>query len=370
MKTIITFFLGLLPISLSLFAGNTDTSRLRLLFTGDIMGHDAQIFSAYDDATGIHNYDTCFSLVSPYFQAADIVIGNLEVTLAGPSYTGYPAFSSPDALAVSLKKAGFDLLITANNHSLDRGKAGLERTLKVLDSLALLHTGTFRNQTEKDITYPLIIEKHGIRLAILNYTYGTNGIAVRPPNVVNYIDTVLIARDLRKAELAEPDFTIVTMHWGIEYERLENKTQRDLGRFILSHGADAVIGMHPHVVQPITMEHYQSPDSGREKLVAYSLGNFISNQRERYRNGGIVLELELEKHQGHTALSTYNYLPVYVHKPYRDKLRSWFVLIPASANPEWIKNLGLNEVDTRNLNTFFTDTVEHLGEERLLKWPE
>ena len=348
-------------------SAGSDTLRLSILFAGDIMGHDAQIFGAYDDASGRHNYDTCFSVISPFIQSADIAVGNLEVTLAGAPYKGYPAFSSPDALAESLKKAGFDILITANNHSLDRGKKGLERTIAVLDSLGFIHTGTFRNQEERDSLYPLILEKNGILLSLLNYTYGTNGIKVSPPNIVNYIDTLIIAQDLEKAASVNPDFTIVTMHWGTEYERTENKTQRQLAGFILDRGAQAIVGMHPHVVQPIRMEPATSGDSINKKPVVYSLGNFISNQRERYRNGGIMVRLDLEKTDSAMQVN-YSWLPVYVHKPNRDELRSWFVLVPASASEDYLRALGMKENEISQARLFYEDCVKMLGKESLISW--
>src|SRR5690606_33958239 len=169
-----------------------DTTRISLLFAGDIMGHDSQIASAFDPDTKTYDYTSCFARMRPYIQSADIAFGNLEVTLAGPPYKGYPQFSSPDELAVTLKNVGMDVLVTANNHSLDRGKKGLERTIMMLDSLGILHTGTFRDTVERMNDYPLFVEKNGFNLALLNYTYGTNGIRVTKPNVINMIDTAVI----------------------------------------------------------------------------------------------------------------------------------------------------------------------------------
>jgi len=335
-------------------------NRLSIVFAGDVMGHDGQISGAWDEQKGVHQYDTCFSLLKPFIEKHDIAVANLEVTLAGPPYSGYPAFSSPDALAGSLKSAGFDLLITANNHSLDKGSRGLERTIKVLDSLGMIHTGTFYDKVQRDTTYPLILEKNNIRIAILNYTYGTNGIKVKAPNVVNYIDTVQIAADLEKAATALPDFTIVTIHWGNEYEREENAVQRSLAKFMHLHGADAVIGMHPHVIQTVKMEQFNSADSGMHCLVAYSLGNYISNQRERYRNGGIMLSIELEK-AAETRLSNYSYLPVYVHRKAISTARNQFVLVPANAPEEWLSRNGVDEANFGMLRTFKADTENHLA---------
>lgn len=337
----------------------TSRSSLRLVFVGDIMGHDSQIESA---RTGEgYSYDTCFAFLKPIIQEADIAIANLEVTLAGPPYKGYPQFSSPDELILAAKNAGFDLFITANNHSLDRKNQGLERTLDILDEKEILKTGTFRNQEERSAYYPMIIEKNNIRLALLNYTYGTNGLKVEEPNVVNYIDKQQIASDLEKAKLAEPDFTIVTIHWGLEYQRKENEKQKELANFIIENGADAIIGSHPHVVQPI-----RSITAGERKgLVVFSLGNFISNQRKRYTDGGILFEMTLTK-EIDTRISDYKYEPVWVYKPLRKDGGNYFVLLPSNRDRSWYRELAMPEPEYEKLKLFNDDTVEHLGEVNLV----
>jgi poly-gamma-glutamate capsule biosynthesis protein CapA/YwtB (metallophosphatase superfamily) len=199
-----------------------DTTRLSLLFVGDIMQHDSNIAAAYNPIAKKYDYSACFEYVAPIIRSADLAIGNLELTLAGAPFKGYPQFSAPDALAVELKRTGFDVLVTANNHSVDRRRKGVERTIRVLDSLQVLHTGTFIDSAARDNTYPLIIEKNGFRLSLLNYTYGTNGIPVSKPNVVNLIDTIQIKLDLEKARTQQADAIIVFMHWGAEYQSLPN----------------------------------------------------------------------------------------------------------------------------------------------------
>ena len=191
---------------------------LRLLFVGDIMQHSVQIRSAYDPKSGRFDYEPCFRYVSPLFEKADFVIGNLELTLNDKNnYSGYPTFKAPDILAEYLKKAGFDVLLTANNHINDNGKYGLMHTLDLLDSFSLKHTGAFRNEAERTANYPLTLEKkvEGInfRIALLSYTYGTNGMPTYEPNIVNLIDTIQIKLDLQKASKLNADFIIVCMHW-------------------------------------------------------------------------------------------------------------------------------------------------------------
>lgn len=266
-----------------------DTTRVSLLFLGDIMQHDSQIKAAYNSSTKTYDYTSCFQFVKPYLSSVDVAIGNLEVTLAGSPYTGYPQFSAPDELAITLKDDGMDVLVTANNHCLDRSKKGLERTIMMLDSLDFIHTGTFRDTVERMNDYPMLFEKNGFRFALLNYTYGTNGIPVTKPNVVNGIDTAVIRKDMMKAKEASTDAIIVFMHWGQEYQSLPNKWQKVVTEFCFRLGAKLVIGAHPHVLQP--MEWRKESD----QLVVYSLGNFVSGQRDRYKNGGAMIKIDLLK---------------------------------------------------------------------------
>lgn len=287
---------------------------LRLIFTGDIMGHTPQIKSA-EKAKGVYDYKSCFQFVKPQLSAADLAIGNLEVTLPGkPPYTGYPMFRSPNALSTALKDAGFDVMVTANNHSNDSHGAGVTNTIETLRTEGFWQTGTFKNQKERDVFYPLMLYKDKFKLAVLNYTYGTNGIPTEMPTIVNLLDTVQMAIDFAEARARKPHFIIAVVHWGLEYQLTENADQRAMARFMMRNGVDMIIGMHPHVVQPVKMENYQ----GKEVLVAYSLGNYISNQQQPNTDGGIMVETELILKKGATkaVLGNYGYIPVwrYIHK--------------------------------------------------------
>lgn len=301
-----------------------DTTRLSLLFAGDIMGHDSQIASAYDAVKKTYDYSSCFQFARPYVDSVDVAIANLEVTLAGPPYKGYPQFSSPDALAAALKDIGFDVLVTANNHCVDRGRNGLERTITMLDSFKIAHTGTFKDSLSKVNETPLIVEKNGFRLAILNYTYGTNGIPVTRPNVVNHLDTAVMRQDIMKAKETKPDVIIVFTHWGAEYESLPSKNQKDLTEFCFRHGAQLVIGAHPHVVQPMEWR------KDKNQFVAYSLGNYVSGQRKRYTDGGAMVYLELKKilYQADSAYVTIDSAGYYLAWVYRtvDSNKDYYLL--------------------------------------------
>ncbi len=294
---------------------------MTLLFAGDIMGHDAQIEAARDDSTGAYSYDSVFRYISPLVACADIAIGNLEVTLGGAPYKGYPAFSSPDALAEACRNAGFDILVTANNHAADRGSRGIARTIRVLDSLGIKHTGTWTDSLARDTLSPLIIDHDSISIALLSYTYGTNGIVVKPPAIVSYIDTVIAADDIRKAAVA--DKKIVFIHWGTEYDSLPSRQQKRTAEALLRSGADIIIGSHPHVLQPMIAE---SDSSGIRYPVIWSMGNFVSNQRTRRRDGGAMIRLDLTMRGDSTVISNAGYVLTWVYTPTEEGKRRFFVL--------------------------------------------
>lgn len=285
MKTLIACITLLYSVTLSA------QERITLLFVGDLMQHQAQIDAALT-SDGKYDYSACFSLVKEQISQADIAIGNLEVTLGGKPYQGYPAFSAPDEYLQAIKDAGFDILVTANNHCLDRGKKGLERTITLLDSLHIPYAGTYRSISERKRRYPLFINKNGFRIALLNYTYGTNGIKTSSPNIVNYIDKDIILQDIRSAHARRPDAIITCIHWGIEYQSLPNKEQRELADWLIEQGVTHVIGSHPHVIQPMELR----TEGNQQNVVVYSLGNFISNMSNVNTDGGLIFTLQLEKY--------------------------------------------------------------------------
>jgi poly-gamma-glutamate synthesis protein (capsule biosynthesis protein) len=320
----------------------SQTDTLRLIFAGDIMGHAPQIASAKVGATDRYDYEPCFRYVKPILEQADLAIGNLELTLPGkPPYNGYPMFRSPDDLAKAIKGAGFDILVTANNHSNDSRGLGVKNTILTLRDLEFIQTGTFLDQRDRNAHYPLMVYKNGFKIALLNYTYGTNGVPTEAPTIVNLIDKEQMAKDLAEAVARKPHYIIVVMHWGLEYQLTENAEQRDLAQFLVGHGADMIIGSHPHVVQPIRMEKVAMPDgSQKEALVVYSLGNFISNQQQPNTDGGILFQVDLLKTKGspEVRIGKHGIIPVwrYIHKPANSK--ATFYAVPV-ARAE--KNLDL-----------------------------
>lgn len=299
-----------------------NTEKITLLFMGDIMGHISQIKSAKQPDGVTYDYTHCFDYIREYISAADIAVANLEVTLAGPPYTGYPRFSSPDSLAAACRDAGIDVLVTANNHSADLGKRGIERTIKVLDSLNIRHTGTFMSNSDRQKKTPLIIEKNNFRIALLNYTSETNGIPVPKPFKVNIINTERIKADIAKAKSGKPDAVILFFHWGVEKQTEPDADQVKLAETCFNAGADIIIGSHPHVLQKSIWENRP----GRNKFAVYSLGNFIANQKAPKTDGGQMIQLTLSKNNGITTLSKASYMLSWIYGPETGRKRKFYIL--------------------------------------------
>ena len=304
-----------------------ESGKVSLLFIGDIMGHDEQIWSAENRETHTYNYDSVFQYIKPVISEADIAIANFEVTLAGTPYKGYPQFSSPPALPVACNRTGIDYLVTANNHSADGGKKGIISTINRLDSIGIKHTGTFLDSAARSSQYPLIIKKNGISMALLNYTYGTNGINVPAPVIVNMIDKNVIALDVLKAKKEKADVIILFVHWGTEYDTVPSRTQTDLATYFFSLGVDLIIGSHPHVLQ--RMEWLKNPEGRKDRVVVYSTGNFVSNQRKPKTDGGAIVRLELSKVEDSVIISNAGYYLTWVYTPIV-KYRKKFFILPCS----------------------------------------
>ncbi|MBD3639061.1 MAG: CapA family protein [Crocinitomicaceae bacterium] len=346
------------------FSQNKDSidQEMTLLFLGDIMGHSPQITSAYDESSKAYDYHDVFKYVEPIISKPDYAIGNLEVTLAGPPYKGYPQFSSPDALAVACKDAGLDVLVTSNNHSCDRGGDGIIRTIQILDSLEIMHTGTFCDMEERQKNHPLFIENDCMRIAILNYTYGTNGLPYPEPTVVNMIDKDLMKADLEIAKSKNVDKIIVVTHWGSEYKLQPVQYQIDHGKFLFENGADIIIGAHPHVLEKMVWEKSES-EEGKEQLIVYSLGNFVSNQRKRYTDGGAMIQLTLKKEGNTTRIKDAGYYLTWVYTPEESGKKKYYVLPAAQFenNPEFFDNAE----SYNKMNSFIQDSRELFGNENL-----
>lgn len=297
-----------------------------LTVAGDIMSHMPQTNDAYVPETGQYDYTPMLRHAKPWVEAADLAVANLETTFSGgPNYSGFPAFNTPDALGYALKDAGFDLLSTANNHSLDRRFPGLERTLNTLDEIGLAHVGTYRTQDERDANHGITVaDCGGISIAFLAYSYGTNGIPVPEGkefciNLFNtdYLtnlsvpDTDLIESDMAAARELGCDLIAVMMHWGVEYKLTPTSYQKQLAETLVDLGADLVLGGHPHVLEPYET---LTTEAGNTGFVCYSLGNFISSQVYEYTDTTVLLNLTLKKDliTGETTVEGVDYIPFYM----------------------------------------------------------
>lgn len=265
--------------------------EISLLFAGDAMQHGPQI-NAARQKDGTYDYSPCFKYLEPDIKAADYAVVNLECPLAGKPYGGYPNFSAPDEYALQLQTSGFDLLLTANNHCLDKRDAGLILTIKTLDKFNIPHIGTYLSKSARTSQVPLIVDIKGFKIAMLCYTYGTNGIPVQGDVVVDYIDRNRISSDIDLARTLGAEAICVNLHWGIEYKLLPVESQRTLADWLIEEkGVDLIIGGHPHVIEPMQIRHSSTFD--KDVLLIYSMGNFISNQNGDDSRGGAIVKVKL-----------------------------------------------------------------------------
>lgn len=304
---------SLFYFTLGLFSLISQPAEVSLVFAGDAMQHIAQVNSA-KRAGDVYDYSECFTEVKDYVSSADFAVVNFETTLGGKPYAGYPCFSTPDSYADALADSGFDLFLNANNHTLDRGYKGLIKTIETLDKKNIPHIGTYVNKSSRERLVPYIKNVKGIKIAFLNYTYGTNGIKPTNGVTVNYIDTLQIRNDIVKSREVGADVITVAIHWGDEYNLLPNRSQKKLADFLCNQGVDLIIGGHPHVIQPMEIRHSEKYD--KDCLVVYSLGNFISNMKTADTRGGAMVKVTLERDVlGKVKIKTANYSLVFTLQP-------------------------------------------------------
>lgn len=288
-----------------------NVSTVNLLAVGDNLIH-RQVIKSGKQADGSLNYDFLYSNIKNEITAADIAVVNQETILGGDEfpYSGFPRFNSPYEIGSALIDTGFDVVLQATNHTMDMGYDGVKNTMAFWKQHPEILTLGINESKEESEQIP-IIEKNGIKIAMLNYTYGLNGnrLPKGMPYLVNLMDKNKMAEDIKKAkELA--DFVIVFPHWGIEYEYDISKAQKDLTQFFYEQGVDLVIGSHPHVLEPV---EWIETEKGHRMLVYYSLGNFISYQEEAPRMLGGIAEVTIEKDETGTYISNAGIVPIVTH---------------------------------------------------------
>ena len=313
--------------------------RARLLVGGDVVLH----LSLYRQALqpdGSYDFSYLFEDVAHYIEEADYASCCLEASLCGEGteYSGYPLFLAPDGAAETLKNVGFDLVAMASNHGIDGGKAGLDRTLDVLDAAGLDHVGAFRSQEERDANNGVLLKEiNGIRIAFLDYTYGTNGIPIyNYPYALNVytedymswcsvIREDMLAQDMAYARSLAPDLIAVIVHWGAEYISARQPAQTKLAEYLFSLGADLVLGGHPHIPQPMeTVEITNDDGTTRTGFLCYCLGNLAADMQEDVQpnctlNALVQIDVEKDIRSGKTTLRRIEYIPLVM----LDKLDYW-----------------------------------------------
>lgn len=258
-----------------------DTLTIKVF--GDVMMHKEQINAAHK------GYDKYFAYIADEIKDADLAIANMEFTLAGEPYTGYPGFSAPDSFAEYLARCGFDIFLCANNHIYDKGSKGAARTLEIYQHLnekyGIQYTGLAENQEEREDQSPFIVVRKGIRLALINTTYGTNlGATDHWPKVLYQSQKTIIENALSKAG-SSSDVSIILPHWGNEYELLHSDSQENTAKWLIEKGADLIIGSHPHVAQ--------DTDVINGVKVVYSLGNMVSNMSAANTQLGLMATIRI-----------------------------------------------------------------------------
>ncbi|MEJ2616494.1 MAG: CapA family protein [Ignavibacteriaceae bacterium] len=379
MEKIIYIALGFWLIPMQIFAQIIPLKKpvinITISAVGDLMCHSRQYNYAKLDNGGF-DFNPSFKFVKKYFENSDFLFGNLETVTAGRSrgYSAYPLFNSPDEYITALKNAGFNLLTTANNHAFDKGKKGVIRTIEQLGKNNISYPGTFKSESDRDSIR--IFNIKGIKIAFLAYSYGTNGIPVPKNNsyLINLIDTSLIHKDIKHARKNGAEIVLVYFHFGYQYSRKPNDFQKQIVNETINDGADIIIGGHPHVLQPVRYFKTRSAtlDSG---FVAYSMGNFISNQRDRFTDAGMILNITISKNtlDDSIYISNVSYTPTWVFrgevkvgtKPGTEK--NEFIIIPSyeayrTSSYSFLNSHDLDKIeqsvrDTKDILTQYTHEI-------------
>lgn len=297
---------------------------------GDIMIHSPQ-FIAQKTGPGEYDFTNNFKYVKPVMMNADLSIANLETTiLKSKPISTFPLFNSPPEILDALKDTGFDIISTINNHTLDMGKKGVISTLEELNSRGFLTIGTYKEDDEEKYTIKIIKEmKIGFTAFTSGYstsnditlnTLSSNGIkdqlnVMDTTNVNDAFKNIKVQIEHMKKENC--DFIVVMLHWGTEYQKTPNKFQRELAQKLIDEGVGLILGSHPHLVQ--SMEFMESSDRSREGLVVYSMGNFLSNQRneilniEGTENGLISITTLARNEKGSVYIERAEYIPTWIN---------------------------------------------------------
>lgn len=354
--------------------------------TGDILMHPAVIYSAVCTHEG-YDYGNIFSYFTDYVSRADYAVANLETTLAstenGYEYMGYPLFNCPDGIIPSMKNAGFDMVLTANNHSYDTRGIGLRRTPKVIADYELQYLGT--KQVEDEPNY-YIVERNGIRLGLCCYTYeNNNSVETKAPNgitmkdedapLINSFDYANVTlfydemqENIAQMKAAGVDSIVLFIHWGNEYKIKQNATQSAMAQALCDLGVDVIIGGHPHVVQPMELLT-STTDPDHKTVCIYSLGNAVSNQRIMHMDlktghteDGMLFSITFNRYSdGTVILQSADVLPVWVDL--RTEPSYVYAMLPLDTQIEdWKTQFDLTDDTLAQAQASYDRTMAIVGE--------
>ncbi|PHS33654.1 MAG: capsule biosynthesis protein CapA [Alkaliphilus sp.] len=329
---------------------------VKISAVGDVMVHSPQFRAQFNKTTNTYDFTNNFSFIKPHISSADLALANLETTFAGmeKGFSGFPFFNTPDELAYALKYAGFDVISTANNHIFDRGKEGILRTIQILEENNLEVIGTRRNEEDESF---IITEVNGIKIGITAYAAETprqgevraiNSIRM-PKEVEAIIDTfgfenleedlIKMKERIQIMKQRGAEIIVFYMHWGNEYWRQACKYQVKIAQALTNYGADVILGSHPHVIQPI--EFLYSQIDGSKTVVAYSMGNILSNQRyetlgNKYTEDGVIVNLTFKKNSATNKiiLSKIGIVPTWVHRYVQEGQRAYEIIPVVDALPD------------------------------------
>jgi poly-gamma-glutamate capsule biosynthesis protein CapA/YwtB (metallophosphatase superfamily) len=283
---------------------------IRLIAAGDLLIHDACIQSAYSDADKSYNFKPMFQYVKNCILGSDIAICNLETTISGidHGYKGYPEFNAPEELLDAVADCGFTIVSTANNHAVDYGENGILATIDAIHKRSLLASGT--SNSAEPSSRNIVLDFEFVKVGINSYTYGTNEHPVPPDKkwLINMIDFDLIKSDIANMRTRGADIIVVGLHAGEEYLTMPDRDQVTYVKMLRDLGVDIILGNHPHIVQP------SIEDPSGKFFIIYSIGNFLSNQRDQLRDTGVILDIEITETSNKWSIRRVKYHPTYVHR--------------------------------------------------------
>lgn len=336
---------------------------------GDTLCHNTQYWDAYNSKTDEYDFSYVYEDIKNYTLSSDITIGSLETTFAGKEkgYSNYPTFNTPDSLATALKDIGVDVVSLAGNHALDYGYTGLCRTIDVFNNIGLSHLGTYK--TAEDQEKILIKDVKGVKIAFINYTYGTNGIPLPSGKdfCVNLIDKDFIKKQINQAKEQNVDMIVACMHWGTEYRTTANSEQKDLANFLFENGVDVILGNHPHVLEPMEKKTITLQDgTTKDVFVVYALGNFTADQRDEITRDSAILNLTITKNSdGKISIDKVNYVPIYMYKNTNVSTHKFKILDIEKTIKDYEegKNTSINSTVYNNLKKQLEKIKSILGDE-------